>query len=555
MNKISHLLAPLFLVVTFGVQRVQAQPIAAQDGTGTVITSSDGQQFNITGGTQAGSNLFHSLQKLGLNENQIANFLSNSSVKNILSRVVGGEASIIDGLVKVTGGNSNLYLINPAGIIFGPNASLDVPAAFTATTANGIQIGDFWFKAMGSNDYTNLVGTPNGFAFTGDQSGSIINAANPLEISEEKSITLAGGIVINTGTFLAPGGNISISAVEGGKFVRISQEGSLLSLELPVAAQTEINSDVQPFTPLALPELLRGGNISQNIGLEVNNEVIRLTNSESEFPHRLGSIISAGTSTESSTSDGGNINLQASQLVVTGDLNSSGSNGGDVLIDAGGVIKTDAINSSGSSGNGGQVNLKNTTSFPFNLFFINPGGDITTATINSSSSSGDGGQITLEADLQIITDDLNSSGINGGDILINADGAIETGAIDSSGSFGDGGLITLFSFTDIVTGTLNSSGSNSGKITISVFTIRGAFPADVLINRIKTTFVPNEINTIFTRSLFVTEEASSKSPESDSVVRCQINLDRDQIVESPLLEYCDSNLESDISPKESIPSN
>jgi large exoprotein involved in heme utilization and adhesion len=32
--------------------------------------------------------------------------------------------------------------MNPAGIVFGQNASLNVPAAFTATTANGISIGN-----------------------------------------------------------------------------------------------------------------------------------------------------------------------------------------------------------------------------------------------------------------------------------------------------------------------------------------------------------------------------------------------------------------------------
>ena len=114
-----------------------AQPITPElgaDGTGTVVTP-DGNQFDITGGTLSGSNLFHSFQQFGLSENQIANFLSNSQISNILGRVVGGDTSIINGLIQVTGGNSNLVLMNPAGIIFGSGASLNVPASFTATTA------------------------------------------------------------------------------------------------------------------------------------------------------------------------------------------------------------------------------------------------------------------------------------------------------------------------------------------------------------------------------------------------------------------------------------
>uniref|UniRef100_A0ACD5GZT2 Filamentous hemagglutinin N-terminal domain-containing protein n=1 Tax=Desertifilum tharense IPPAS B-1220 TaxID=1781255 RepID=A0ACD5GZT2_9CYAN len=67
-----------------------------------------------------GTNLFHSFEQFGLSEGQIANFLSSPQIQNILGRVIGGDASIINGLIQVSGGNSNLFLINPAGILFGP---------------------------------------------------------------------------------------------------------------------------------------------------------------------------------------------------------------------------------------------------------------------------------------------------------------------------------------------------------------------------------------------------------------------------------------------------
>jgi filamentous hemagglutinin family protein len=67
---------------------------------------------------------------------QTANFTAAPNIQNILGRVVGGEASVINGILTVTGGaNPNLYLMNPAGIIFGSGASLSVPGSFTATTA------------------------------------------------------------------------------------------------------------------------------------------------------------------------------------------------------------------------------------------------------------------------------------------------------------------------------------------------------------------------------------------------------------------------------------
>ena len=246
---------------------ITAQPItAAQDGTNTVVLP-NGQQFNITGGTQAGANLFHSFQQFGLSQGQIANFLSQPNIQNILGRVVGGDPSVINGLIQLTGGNSNLYIMNPAGVIFGTNASLNVPASFTATTANGIQVGNSWF-GMNTivSDLKNLTGTPNAFAFTSPSttiqnqtSGVIVNQGN-LNVSEGKSITLVGGIVINTGTIESPNGNINIVAVPDGKYVRITTEGGVLSFDLPIATQQELGSTT-PIAGIDLPKLLAGSGI------------------------------------------------------------------------------------------------------------------------------------------------------------------------------------------------------------------------------------------------------------------------------------------------------
>ena len=246
---------------------VTAQPItAAQDGTNTVVLP-NGQQFDITGGTQAGANLFHSFQQFGLSQGQIANFLSQPNIQNILGRVVGGDPSVINGLIQLTGGNSNLYIINPAGVILGTNASLNVPASFTATTANGIQVGNSWFGMNTiASDLKNLTGTPNAFAFTSPSttiqnqtSGIIANQGN-LNVSEGKSITLVGGIVINTGTIESPNGNINIVAVPDGKYVRITTEGGVLSFDLPIATQQELGNTT-PIAGIDLPKLLAGSGI------------------------------------------------------------------------------------------------------------------------------------------------------------------------------------------------------------------------------------------------------------------------------------------------------
>jgi filamentous hemagglutinin family protein len=141
--------------IPFGITSLHAtSPTLAQsitpaaDGAGTQVTPA-GNRLDIHGGRLSGdgANLFHSFERFGLDAGQTANFLSNPAISNILGRVVGGNASIINGLIQVSGGNSNLFLINPAGIVFGANAQLNVPASFTATTATGIGFGqNRWFN-------------------------------------------------------------------------------------------------------------------------------------------------------------------------------------------------------------------------------------------------------------------------------------------------------------------------------------------------------------------------------------------------------------------------
>ncbi|WP_055077234.1 DUF4347 domain-containing protein [Pseudanabaena sp. 'Roaring Creek'] len=264
----------ILAIATATVQIFSAAPTKAQgivpaaDGTGTLVLP-NGKTIDITGGTQAGANLFHSFQEFGLSQGQIANFISQPSVQNILSRVVGGNPSIINGLIQVTGSNANLYIINPSGIVFGANASLNVPAAFTASTATGIQVGNGWFGINSSlAEIKTLVGTPNAFAFTGSSTpiptgetkGAIVNQGN-LTVGNGNSITLAGGIVINTGTIEAPNGKINITATPDGKYVKITPEGSLLSLDLPIADQQTVGNS-RPIEGLDLSQLLTGSAIN-----------------------------------------------------------------------------------------------------------------------------------------------------------------------------------------------------------------------------------------------------------------------------------------------------
>ena len=191
------------LVVTLGIFSGLTVPASAQiiyEG-GKVATPSAGTiDIPVIEGKQIGSsNLFHSFDKFNVNAGQTANFSSTPDIQNIFGRVNGANGgSSIDGKLKVEG-SANLFLMNPAGIVFGKGASLDINGAFTATTAKAIDFNGKWFNALGTNNYTELTGNPIGLAFTGSTPGSIVSAATLSNVQPGKSITLVGGTVISTG--------------------------------------------------------------------------------------------------------------------------------------------------------------------------------------------------------------------------------------------------------------------------------------------------------------------------------------------------------------------
>ncbi|NEO88185.1 MAG: DUF4347 domain-containing protein [Spirulina sp. SIO3F2] len=246
---------------------------AAPDGTGTIIHY-NGNTYHITGGTHAGANLFHSFQQFGLQPSEIANFLSNPAIQNVVGRVIGGNPSVIEGLIRLSGGNSNLFLVNPAGWIFTEGASVDVPGSFGVTTANRIGFGAGFFNATGENDYTALTGDPTSLIFDSSQPGAIINAAD-LNVANG-SLWMVGGSVISTGSITAENGTVTLAAVPGESKVKLSHDGMKLSFFLDALALDE----VAPGTPLGirvvdLPSFL---NSSHEVGSA--NEIVRAENGE-----------------------------------------------------------------------------------------------------------------------------------------------------------------------------------------------------------------------------------------------------------------------------------
>ncbi|MEB3119063.1 MAG: tetratricopeptide repeat protein, partial [Limnothrix sp.] len=302
---------------------VWAQSIApAADGTGTVVTP-QGDRLDISGGSRSsdGANLFHSFERFNLNTQEIANFLATPDLRNILGRVVGGDPSRIDGLIQVSGGNPNLFLVNPAGLVFGPNARLNVPASFTATTATGVSFGEsgeFWFQATGANQYANLLGDPTGLAFALSQPAGILNRA-ALAVPTGQSLSLVGGTVLSVGTLSAPGGRLMVAAVPGDRFVRFTPEGSVLALDLPIGGRPGADLALGPIAPRTIPELLAGQPVTANALTVRPDGTVSIGHSEG--PLAAGDVaVQSATAGTATLSAAHNLLLLSSQLSTTGDL-------------------------------------------------------------------------------------------------------------------------------------------------------------------------------------------------------------------------------------------
>ncbi|MEG4406969.1 CHAT domain-containing protein [Microcoleus sp. MON2_D5] len=421
--------------------------ISAPDGTGTAVTApgtGSPPRYDIKGGTPSrdGANLFHSFTRFGLNSGETANFISNPTVKNILGRVVGGDASLINGLIQVTGGNSNLLLMNPAGIIFGTNARLDVSGSFLATTASGIGFDDRWFNGTGANDYPALVGAPNAFVF-GSQPASIVNAGN-LAVGTGQNLTLLGGTVISTGQLSAPGGQITVAAVPGKNLVRFSQNGLLLSLEVSPAAGMS-GSEAVPFSPQSLPGLLSGPGVANATGITTNAQGEVVLTGGQTVPGGAGTALVAGSADVSATGGaGGSVNVLGDKVGLLGaKIEASGPDGGGTVRIGGdyrgeGTVpnarmtyvdgKSSIAANATQSGNGGRVVVwaDNTTAFL---------GSISANGVSATGTAGVGGFVEVSGKQRLIFNGtVDTSGTNGlGTLLLDPYNILITDSLQRGG--------------------------------------------------------------------------------------------------------------------------
>ncbi|MEG4519281.1 MULTISPECIES: S-layer family protein [unclassified Microcoleus] len=456
----------------------------------------------ITGGATRGVNLFHSLREFNIREGRGAYFENPSGITNIFTRVTGGNPSNILGTLGVLG-NSNLFLINPKGILFGPNARLDLRGSFIGSSADSIVFNN-GFEFSSTNPQTSpllTVNIPVGLRFR-DNPGAIVNqstavgkvnlpaSAVPIPISDRvglavepgQTLALIGGdIQLQGGNLTASGGQILLgSAASPGlvNFAMTAGERGNLTLNYD-NIQNFGNIQISDGTLINTSGIgggrieLKGGNVALS-----NARIYALT---------LGNI------------DGRGIDISAQKLRVENGTQFSTLTLGD---GAGGNINFRAADSVEMSGLGvegyQQLAIKylvSGTTDPFDPLFV---------LFNASAGAGSGGNITIDTGRLLFNNGVVGSGITfgggrGGNLIIRANTFEMVGSGINNGtakeSSGAGGSISvdvarLIMRDGSILGTTSYSSGPSGNINIK------AAESVELSNSGPTTVVSSGISTL-----------------------------------------------------------
>lgn len=225
--RISKSLTPPWILYLYFLSAIATSPSLAQGlsivpdsslPSESVVTSVENSPIEISGGSAAGSNLFHSFESFSVETGVTVHFNNQLNIQRIVSRVTGPDPSQIDGLIR-SNGSADLFFLNPHGIFFGPNAALDIGGSFIATTASSLNFSDGFSFSTSDPETSPLltVSVPIGLQF-GPDPGAIVNRSvasslNPddiipagLQVRPEQTIGLIGGdIEIEGGLITATG--------------------------------------------------------------------------------------------------------------------------------------------------------------------------------------------------------------------------------------------------------------------------------------------------------------------------------------------------------------
>jgi filamentous hemagglutinin family protein len=448
-----------FFLCTLGYLYAIDNKVLAQvtsDGTVNTQVTENGNTAEITEGETRGNNLFHSFEDFSVETGNEAFFNNADSISNIFSRVTGGKVSDIDGAIRANG-NANLFLINPAGIVFGEGASLNIGGSFYGSSASSILFKDGEFSATDLDNPPLLtVNAPIGLGFR-DEPGDIINRSTVddvgLQVFSGKTISLIGGdINFEGGKLFAPEGTINLAGLSTSGKVDLNADGSF------DFSQIEDRANVSLFNQATID--VRG---SDNGAIKINANNLELTGA---------SLFLAGINAESGFAEAqaGNIDINSNSIVAKGDsqiLNETFGNGdaGNINIVTGSLNFTEGsviLGSSFGQGNAGNVMIEATGDVAFDRDF---GGIYTSVGLQRDdtvvpNAIGNAGNIDINAKSFFLT--------SGARLVSNTAGAGNAGnvSINANKILIDGLQNTSFQ-TAILTQATASGIGNSGDIQIN----------------------------------------------------------------------------------------
>jgi filamentous hemagglutinin family protein len=402
-------------------------PVA--DSTLGTQVSGNGNNFDITGGLNRGQTLFHSFQDFSVPTNGSANFANPAGIRDMISRVTGGSFSDINGRINSNG--ANFFLINPNGIVFGPNAQLNVGRAFMASTANGINLVDGGGRAItfGTNpngDAPLLTISPNVFfnvssLTMGGGNGQINNFGTLQTTNPSQYIGLIGGNVnMNGGQIKAPGANVELGGLSQAGNIEFSLDRGV---KFPANVERGNVSLVQVGTSPSIINVESGGGGS--VGIFAKD--INLQGSETKISSGIAAGLGAPTATAGDIKLDATGNITISQADIENQVaDGAVGKGGNIEINSRNLTATDGVqlNAStfgqGDAGNftitaTGNVSFDGTDrEFPSGAFSgVEPG------------AVGKGGKVEINAENLSVTNGAQLSSTtsgtgNAGNIIVNA---------------------------------------------------------------------------------------------------------------------------------------
>lgn len=395
----AHAQTPGFPITSSGLNTQISGPIAVGGKT----------QYNITGGTRTnnGPNLFHSFGEFGVPTSNIANFLNETALptSNILGRVTGGNISNIFGTIQTTGfGNANLFLMNPAGFLFGPHATVNVGGMIAFTTADYLRLTDnVRFNAVPNAAADALLSAAPvaAFGFLGSNPGAITVQGSQLSVANGPNDT---GISLVGGNITLQSGTLDDGTVQPARLSASSGQINLASVASPgevlyPSLQTGPNINGQSFTNM--------GNISLSQGATLDVSA----DAAGTVKIRGGQFVMDNTTISADTVNA-NGAPTAVDIQLTGDLS--------ILADINPAITARTT----GSGNAGEIRL-NSAKLDVDFAFPEFGVVIDSSTVGS----GNAGKVT------VTTGDLTAT--NNSSTVFNA--FIDSG----TGGGGNGGDVTI----------------------------------------------------------------------------------------------------------------